>query len=168
MRLETCLANPFDEARLAGMGHADRVEPGPELVRLALAGRQVAEVHKQFHRRIVALRLLRGNEVLDLVPQSRLTSGNLVEVLRLQDRRLSLTSRLLLCSLLGRDPAVFFGAARASPSQSAVCRLPGIHSTGTRSSIHLLVWQEASETRKEVPTLPRPEIPGRLPHRFSP
>ena len=38
-RSETCLAKPFDEARLAGFGHADRAEPGPELVRLALAGR---------------------------------------------------------------------------------------------------------------------------------
>ena len=108
-RSKARLAKPFDEAGLAGMGHADRVDPGPEFVRLALARRQVAEVHEQLHRRIVAFRLLRGNQVLDLVPQLRLPSGDLVEVLRPQDRRLPFTSRLLLCSLLGSKLAAFLG-----------------------------------------------------------
>ena len=37
-RSKARLAKPFDEAGLAGMGHADRVDPAPELVRLACHG----------------------------------------------------------------------------------------------------------------------------------
>ena len=58
-RSKARLAKPFDEARLADMGHTDRVEPRLEFVRLALACRQITEIHKQPHRRIIAFWLLR-------------------------------------------------------------------------------------------------------------
>ena len=118
-RSKPCFSQAFIETRFSNMGCSYYIEPGAEIHRFAIASRQVAKVHEQSNHAIIAIRLFRGDQGINLIPTFQFFSGYLIEMIRSGDFCLSRTSRLLFGGFFGGDLASFsgeiLGARRSSP-----------------------------------------------------
>ncbi len=53
---QTCFLHPLNKAWFTKVGCSECIEPASEVFLLAFASRHVAQIHKKFHRTVIALR----------------------------------------------------------------------------------------------------------------
>jgi hypothetical protein len=108
-------------ARVRGSQHFESVAKVSRLV--ACSG--VPKILKQSQRLVVALRILSGDQLLDLLPQRWLPSSELVEMLGPDYGRLALALGLLLRRLFCFEAAPFLGSVFRVAQQLRGCSPPG-------------------------------------------